>query len=101
MIKLKLKKKKIEAAVTRIRTWDTSATTKGTDHYTTTAIAPACWIGKFLPIYTKNSNKENVRIHKMEVDNLQIISNEIKYALTIKWLIVRLRRKASLYFQNA
>ena len=29
---------KLEAAVTRIRTWVTSATTKGTNHYTITAV---------------------------------------------------------------
>ena len=46
--KLKLKKyphscrvSVFDAAVTRIRTWVTSATTKGTNHYTITAIAVA------------------------------------------------------------
>ena len=31
-------KKKLSLAVTRIRTWVTSATTKGTNHYTITAM---------------------------------------------------------------
>ena len=38
LINTKKEKKYLSNAVTRIRTWVTSATTKGTNHYTITAI---------------------------------------------------------------
>ena len=49
-----------DAAVTRIRTWVASATTKSTNHYTITAIAD-CYETERRKIYTNETSKDIVQ----------------------------------------
>ena len=55
------------AAVTRIRTWVSSATTRGTDHYTITAIEPC--LEAVLPFHELKPDYVRVRLGGLREDS--------------------------------